>query len=209
MVGSKIRKGAAALLLACAVTSATPADSLHHTLPDSLRWVTPGDVALALFGYALLPLWVGIGAASLLSPTLSLEHTADWQSGWALGTGIGWSGSSDPWRFSRARLQLEYEQLGTARWNATALADWNALTLFGSPLFRAGASVGVGGQWRPGARWQPYAQGELWLRNAMGIWYIGLFPQHSLGLRLRFFPARPGQPRRWAVAIGYWSTVTW
>ncbi len=176
-------------------------------MSDSVRWLRAEDAAVALFAYLAAPVWIGVGVASLLSPALIVErHAADWHWGWSLGTGIGWSGDTLPWRFSRLRLQVEYATARTGQVSSTLLADWNARAVLMAPLFRLGGSLGLGIE-HSGAGSFPYVQAELWLRNAMGIWYLGLFPQHSLGFRLRSHLSN--FPSRWQLALGYWSTFVW
>ncbi|MDW7997351.1 MAG: hypothetical protein RMJ46_06720, partial [Bacteroidota bacterium] len=178
MVGGKIRQALLLLVLGCAVADATaPRDSALRLSLGGPRWISGEELLMALYGYALVPTWLAMGTASLLSPAVLLEP-AQKQWGWSLGTGIGWSPESTEQRFSLVRLQLEYEQLVTARVTTTLLADWNAVPIVFPELFRLGGSLGFGWHWRASER-RPYLQAEAWLRNAMGIWYIGLFPQHS------------------------------
>ncbi len=175
---------------------------------DSVHWIGAEELAIALFAYTLVPVWLTLGVASLVSPTVNVEHSQQrWHWSWAVGTGIGWSGQESSFRFSRIRLHGELESSGRSRFNLSVLADWNVLSVITAELFRLGASAGIG--WQLGGESRPYVQGELWLRNAMGIWYMGLFPQHSLGLRLRYFPARSSLTPRWQVGIGWWSTFVW
>lgn len=174
-------------------------------LPDSARWIGAEEVALALMAYTLVPAWLTLGAASLVSPTVSVEKSQQrWQWSWAVGTGTGWSTQRHPLRFSHLRLQGEAEWGRGFGGSVVLLADWNALPIGTGELFCLGISGGIG--WRYRERWYPFAQGELWFRNAMGIWYMGLFPQHSLGLRLRYFPARPAG---WQLGLGWWATFVW
>ncbi len=205
-IGSKIREALLLLALAsCPLWGRVPADSTVQ-LPDSARWIGAEEIALALFAYTLVPVWLAIGAASLVSPTVSLESSQQrWRWGYSLGAGIGWSGNPGPLRFSRLRLQGE---AGGGRMSTTLLADWNALPIGTGELFCLGASGGIGWQYSSGSE-RPFAHVELWLRNAMGIWYLGLFPQHSLGLRCRYFPAHRGQPSKWQLGFGWWATFVW
>jgi hypothetical protein len=210
MIASKIRKALLLCLLGTTLGSAAPPREKLRALPDSARWIGAEEIALALFAYTLVPLWVGVGAASLLSPTLVLEQSGAHQHrGWALGTGIGWSSQRSPWRFSHLRLQGEWEVLAKERrLQLILLGDWNALPVLFPEGFRLGGSLGIGSE-LPIARRRFTVQTELWLRNAMGIWYLGMFPQHSLGVRFRYTLASAAAPARWQVAFGYWSTFVW
>jgi hypothetical protein len=201
----KIREALAIPLVAGSICSAAPPSSPA----DSLRWISAGDVALALFAYVTTPVWIGLALASVSSPGFVLERTPQgWHSGYSFGTGIGWSGDSALWTFSRLRLQAEYEHIRTGAATLTALLDWNALPVLLPEGFRLGGSLGAGIRWRR-APPQPYVHGELWLRNAMGMPYLGFFPQHSLGVRLRLLPARPGLPRSLQLGLAYTATFVW
>ncbi len=202
---SKIREALAIPLVAANICSAAP----QPPPSDSLRWVSTGEVALALFAYVTTPIWIGLGLASVSSPAFILEWTPQgWHSGYSFGTGIGWSGDSALWRFSQVRLQLDYEHIRTGAATLTALLDWNALPVLLPEGFRLGGSLGAGTRWRR-APPQPYVHGELWLRNAMGMPYLGFFPQHSLGVRLRLLLARPGLPRSLQLGLAYTATFVW
>jgi hypothetical protein len=135
----KIREALAIPLVAGSICSATPPSSPA----DSLRWISAGDVALALFAYVTTPVWIGLALASVSSPGFVLERTPQgWHSGYSFGTGIGWSGDSALWTFSRLRLQAEYEHIRTGAATLTALLDWNALpVLLPKASAWAGASV--------------------------------------------------------------------
>ncbi len=206
MIGGKIRKAVLLCFLCAAVLRATPQDSLR-TLPDSARWIGAEEVALALFAYITVPVWVSVGIASILSPTLLLEQTeSGWRLGWSAGTGIGWSTQRQPLRFSTLRLQIERESLQRGSLSVSALFDWNAVPILLPEILRLGGSVGFGGE-PLGNGWRSHLQAEVWLRNAMGVWYLGMFPQHSLGIRLRYRPW--SATSRWQLALGYWSTFVW
>ncbi|MCS7176964.1 MAG: hypothetical protein NZ960_05000 [Candidatus Kapabacteria bacterium] len=208
MASGKIRQALLLLLLAGSVAAATtPRDSLLRLNSGGPRWISGEELLMALYGYVLTPVWLAFGTASLVSPTVLLDASRQ-QWGWSIGTGVGWSPESTAQRFSLLRLQVDYERLGAAQFSTTLLADWNAVPIFLPELFRLGGSLGLGQSWRAPER-RPYLQAEAWLRNAMGIWYMGLFPQHSLGLRLRYFPAVSALPARWQLALGWWATFVW
>ena len=201
----KIREALGIALVAGSICSAAP----QPPPPDSLRWISAGDVALALFAYTTTPIWIGLALASVSSPTFVLEQTPQgWHSGYSFGTGVGWSGDSALWRFSQVRLQLDYEHIRTSAATLTAVLDWNAVPVLLPEGFRLGGSLGAGIRWRH-APPQPYVHGELWLRNAMGMPYLGFFPQHSLGVRLRLLLARPGLPRSLQLGLAYTATFVW
>lgn len=209
MVGGKIRKALLLCLFGSVSAQAAPPPA-HPAAPDSARWISAEELALALFGYVLVPFWVGVGAASVLSPTGILEPSdAGWHAGWSFGTGIGWSAQKRPLRFSHLRVQSERELFrAEGRLQVTLLVDWNALPVFFPDGFRLGGSLGIGSE-LPVTRRRFSVQTELWLRNAMGIWYLGMFPQHSLGVRFRYTLASSHSPARWQLALGYWSTFVW
>ncbi|MES2765667.1 MAG: hypothetical protein V4642_07360 [Bacteroidota bacterium] len=205
-----------------AFTEVLKADSLYSFKNDTAYntarqtdYITPGNLATALYAYSIVPAAIIIGAASISSPTYvyEIDKVHGNHSGFAFGAGVGIDfNEEEGLGFSDLRAQLEYTRLpkhpvSPNRSSATALIDFNVLPVFRKNIFRLGGSIGPGitiSEEIP----RYHVQGEVWLKNAMGLSYLGLYPQHQIFIRSRYTIGLNDSHPRYDIALGYAATIS-
>lgn len=185
--------------------------TIYHFPPRKSTPVEYYQQALFIAGTASAG--VALLSASLLSPSYVFDtKTKSSTFSVGLGVGIPLNKDSSRYKFSNARLQLEYqfetEELPT-RLLATALWDVDFLGVIRPKYFKVGASIGIGYSFTPSKRDESgvLIWSELHIRHAMNLPFIFFYPQHSLGLRhLGVFESN-GYYRN-AFGLCYTATIT-
>jgi hypothetical protein len=168
-----------------------------------------------MYAYSIVPISAALGVASISSPTYIMEFDERYgnHTGFAFGTGIGVDFNEEEGiGFSDLRTQFEYIRLAhhpvsQDRISGTALIDFNALPVIRKNIFRLGGSIG-GGLTISKEVPRYHVQGEIWLKNAMGLSYLALFPQHQVFVRGRYTPGLGNAEPRYDIAIGYAATIS-
>ncbi len=191
-------------------------DDTAYSKAQQTDYLTAGNLATALYAYSIVPAAIIIGAASVSSPTYvyEIDKVHGNHSGFSFGAGVGidFNEEADGLGFSDLRAQFEYTRLpnhpvSPNRSTGTALIDFNVLPVFRKNIFRLGGSIGPGitiSEEIP----RYHIQGEIWLKNAMGLSYLGLYPQHQLFIRSRYTVGLNDTKPRYDIALGYAATIS-
>jgi hypothetical protein len=205
-----------------AKTESFQADSLNSLKSDTAYdtskktdFISFGNVVTGMYAYSIVPISVFLGAASISSPTYIMEFDEKYgnHTGYTLGTGIGIDFNEvEGIGFSDFRTQFEYTRLPSHpvsphRITGTNLIDFNLIPVLRKNVFQLGGSIGLGLTISPEVP-RYHAQAEIWLKNAMGLSYLGLFPQHQLFVRGRYTTGLANAEPRYDIAIGYASTIS-
>ncbi|HYF04175.1 MAG TPA: hypothetical protein VEC36_12400 [Patescibacteria group bacterium] len=209
-------------LTAVARTESLQADSLSAFTRDTVynsepmtEYISFGHIITAGYGYAIVPITIVLGAASISSPTYVMEFDKIYgnHTGFSFGAGVGIDFNEEEGiGFSDIRAQFDYTRLANHpvspnRSTGSLLADINFMPIFRENIFRLGGSIGPGitiSEEVP----RYHIQGELWIRNAMGLSYLGLFPQHQLFIRSRYTIGLHNSMPRYDIALGYAATIS-